>query len=83
MKRSIRKTAIATLLAATLAGPALAEQYVCETEQTTGFEYNTIIMNEWAQMRWVLRRRWVEEIPPVEMVRDYLDMSLAHYGARK
>lgn len=83
MKRSIRKTAIATLLAATLAGPALAEQYVSETEQTTGFEYNTIIMNEWAQMRWVLRRRWVEEIPPVEMVRDYLDMSLAHYGARK
>ena len=83
MKRSIRKTAIATLLAATLAGPALAEQYVSETEQTTGFEYNTITMNEWAQMRWVLRRRWVEEIPPVEMVRDYLDMSLAHYGARK
>ena len=80
MKRIILATTIA---AATLAGPALAEQYVSETEQTTGFEYNTIIMNEWAQMRWVLRRRWVEEIPPVEMVRDYLDMSLAHYGARK
>jgi len=35
-----------------------------------------------AYIRWVLRRRWVEEIPPVDMVRDYLDMSLAHYGAR-
>ena len=48
MKRIILATTIA---AATLAGPASAEQYVCETEQTTGFEYNTIIRNEWGQMR--------------------------------
>ena len=48
MKRIILAVTVA---AATLAGPALAEQYVCETEQTIGFEYNTIIRNEWAQMR--------------------------------
>jgi hypothetical protein len=39
MKYRISQTAIATVLAATLAGPALAEQYICQTQQSTGFAY--------------------------------------------
>ena len=37
MNLSIRQIAIAKLLFTTLAGTALAEQYVCQTEQMTGF----------------------------------------------
>jgi len=52
MKRSIRKTAIATLLAAsTFAGAASAEQYVCEIEQAGGFAYSTIIQDQWTLTR--------------------------------
>ena len=40
MKQRISQTAIATLLAATLAGTASAEQYVCQTEQSTGFVFD-------------------------------------------
>lgn len=43
MKRIILATTIA---AATLAGPALAEQYVCQVEQSTGF---AIVQGEWRQ----------------------------------
>ena len=48
MKRIILATTIA---AATLAGPALAEQYVCEMEQATGFAYSTIIRDQWTPTR--------------------------------
>ena len=48
MKRILLATTIA---AATLAGPASAEQYVCEMEQATGFVYSTIIRDQWTSTR--------------------------------
>jgi len=40
MKRIILAVTVAV---STLAGPALAEQYVCQVEQVVGFAYSTII----------------------------------------
>lgn len=44
MKHIVLSSAIA---AATLSGPAWAEQYVCEVEQAAGFVYSTIIRDQW------------------------------------
>jgi len=48
MKRILLATTIA---AATLAGAASAEQYVCQMEQAVGFAYSTIIRDQWTPTR--------------------------------
>jgi len=48
MKRIILAVTVAV---STLAGPVLAEQYVCQMEQAVGFAYSTIIRDQWTPTR--------------------------------
>jgi len=47
----MRQPVLAMLLAATLAGAASAEQYVCQMEQAVGFAYSMIIRDQWTPTR--------------------------------
>ena len=53
MKHRISQTAIATLLAASFVGPVWADQYVCQTEQMTGFVSDG--HGEWTDTRFTNR----------------------------
>lgn len=58
MKHIVLSSAIA---AATLSGPAWAEQYVCEVEQLAGFSYSTIIRDQWNLTRFTDEIRFLIE----------------------